>query len=84
MLKGIYAIHDLEANCYHNPLVFVSDVDARRHFHMMCKNQPSVREFKNDLVMEKVGTFDDITGIPNPCTPEVVITGSKIQFKDGE
>lgn len=85
MTKGLYAIHDLVANIYHAPLCFSSDVDARRHFHMAIKNQPTVREFKNELTIDRIGMFDDLTGKVSDCTPEVIVSGSQIQIqKDGE
>lgn len=77
-MKNIYATHDMTAGTYHNVAVIPDDVVAKRYFRNACKTD--LGDYKDEFRLVKIGAFDEKTGHVLPCEPEVVMTGSEVQF----
>lgn len=82
---GIYAIFDKKHERYDTPFFAVSDIFAERRFNMMINEQGTFMSiYKDEFVLEKVGTFNVIS-----CEVEsenkVIIEGKQINLiKEGE
>lgn len=84
MHKGIYAIHDMEAKSFHEPMVFNQDVDAKRFFITIVNDRNTfVSKFPAEHSLVKVGTYDTDTGKPLPMeSNEIIMLGSNAVRKE--
>lgn len=81
---GIYAIFDKKSERYDTPFFAVSDIFAERRFNLMINDQGTfINLYKDEFVLERVGTFNVISGSVEDMD-KVIIEGKQISVKDGQ
>lgn len=69
MVYGIYSIRDNLVG-FMSPVVDVNENTARRNFARAVNQADSALDFSpNDFDLYKLGSFDDQTGVIEPCLP---------------
>lgn len=79
MHSGMYAIQDMEAKLFHEPMCFKTDVDAKRFFVTVINDKNTfVAKFPNEHVLVKIGTYDNEAGKLFPMDhPDIIMLGEK-------
>lgn len=74
----MYAIRDVKADFFNNPIALRTDMEAMRAFQEACRpgQETMISSYPEDYVLVHVGEFDNNNGVVYPCdTPAVVLTG---------
>ena len=59
---GIFAIYDKKGEKYDTPFFAMSELFAKRRFHLMCDEPGPLKKWSEDFVLERVGIFDVFEG----------------------
>ena len=63
MITYIYAIKELNADYFMQPMFFRTDAEAKRAFEIGCKNPDSfLSQFPNQFDLYRLSSYDDSTG----------------------
>lgn len=71
MICNMYAIFDTKADMYNQPFMFTTNGQAIRAFSdLACDTNSFISKHPDDYRLYRIGTFDDATGLLEPCRPE--------------
>lgn len=77
---NLFSILDVKSGMYGPVMSFVNDKTAIRAFQEMCisRDQNSlIALYPTDYVLSHVGIYDQETGIIDPCSPRIVVSGQE-------
>ena len=66
MIKNYYAIYDIVAETYGEPINFINDNVAKRTFLEGCKEMEQWKNHPEDLQLMKIGEYNTETGYFKP------------------
>ena len=75
----IYSLQDKAAGIYNTPFFVLSPAVAERSFVALAQDlSTTVGQHPRDFVLYEIGSFNDQTGLIDPCEPKRIISGSEI------
>jgi len=77
----MFSIYDSKGERFDTPFFSLSDLNAKRHFHMMTEqNNSMINTFTNDFDLYNIGEFDVITSEITSKKPHLLYTGKQLQL----
>lgn len=74
-MMNLFSIKDIVSDSWQPPVTALHSEEAKRSFILTCV-QPSLHEmYLRDIHLYHVGTFDETTGLVQPCKPKLVCRG---------
>lgn len=77
---NLFSILDVKSGMYGPVMSFVNDKTAIRAFQEMCisrDNNSLIALYPTDYVLSHIGIYDQDTGLIDPCSPRIVVSGQE-------